>query len=105
MLWDPQGAPEHKTLKQLRRALVTPEGEMRDRLGRIHTTSASPLARDLAGTLKDLVPETFSGIYGNANKDTRAGCRPRLMPISSPAAVSAHATSPMVGSPCSCRCR
>jgi type IV secretion system protein VirD4 len=71
MLWDPQGAPEHKTLKQLRRALVTPEGEMRDRLGRIHTTSASPLARDLAGTLKDLVPETFSGIYGNANKDTR----------------------------------
>ena len=29
------------------------------------------LARDLAGTLKDLVPETFSGIYGNANKDTR----------------------------------
>jgi type IV secretion system protein VirD4 len=71
MLWDPQVAPEHKMLKQLRRALVTPEGEMRDRLGRIHTTSASPLARDLAGTLKDLVPETFSGIYGNANKDTR----------------------------------
>jgi len=71
MLWDPQVAPEHKTLKQLRRTLVTPEGEMRDRLARIYTTSASPLARDLAGTLKDLVPETFSGIYGNANKDTR----------------------------------
>jgi type IV secretion system protein VirD4 len=44
---------------------------MRDRLARIYATSASPLARDLAGTLKDLVPETFSGIYGNANKDTR----------------------------------
>jgi type IV secretion system protein VirD4 len=44
---------------------------MRDRLARIYSTSASPLARDLAGTLKDLVPETFSGIYGNANKDTR----------------------------------
>ena len=71
MLWDPQVAPERKTLKQLRRALVTPEGEMRERLERIHTTSASPLARDLAGTLKGLVPETFSGIYGNANKDTR----------------------------------
>ena len=71
MLWDPQVAPEHKTLKQLRRTLVTPEGEMRDRLARIYTTSISPLARDLAGTLKDLVPETFSGIYGNANKDTR----------------------------------
>ena len=71
MLWDPQVAPEHKTLKQLRRTLVTPEGEMRDRLARIYATSISPLARDLAGTLKDLVPETFSGIYGNANKDTR----------------------------------
>jgi type IV secretion system protein VirD4 len=71
MLWDPQVAPERKTLKQLRRALVTPEGEMRETLERIHTTSTSPLARDLAGTLKGLVPETFSGIYGNANKDTR----------------------------------
>ena len=71
MLWTQGVAPERKTLKQLRRMLVTPEGEMRDLLERIHTTSASPLARDLAGTLKGLVPETFSGIYGNANKDTR----------------------------------
>ena len=44
---------------------------MRERLARIHATSTSPLARDLAGTLKDLVAETFSGIYGNASKDTR----------------------------------
>ena len=44
---------------------------MRERLERIHTASPSPLARDLAGTLKGLVPETFSGIYGNASKDTR----------------------------------
>ena len=51
--------------------LVTPEDEMRELLERIHATSASPLARDLAGTLKGLVAETFSGIYGNANKDTR----------------------------------
>ena len=71
MLWDPQVAPANKTLKQLRRTLVTPEGEMRERLERIHATSPSPLARDLAGTLKGLVPETFSGIYGNASKDTR----------------------------------
>jgi type IV secretion system protein VirD4 len=44
---------------------------MREMLERIHATSASPLARGLAGTLKGLVPETFSGIYGNASKDTR----------------------------------
>jgi type IV secretion system protein VirD4 len=71
MLWDPALPAEQKTLKQLRRVLVTPEPEMRERLARIHATSTSPLARDLAGTLKDLVAETFSGIYGNASKDTR----------------------------------
>jgi type IV secretion system protein VirD4 len=71
LLWDPELAPEQKTLRQLRRLLVTPEGEMRALLQRIHITSESPLARDLAGTLKGLVAETFSGIYGNANKDTR----------------------------------
>jgi type IV secretion system protein VirD4 len=71
MLWDAALAPERKTLRQLRRMLVTPEGEMRTLLERIHTASASPLARDLAGTLKGLVAETFSGIYGNASKDTR----------------------------------
>jgi type IV secretion system protein VirD4 len=71
MLWDPHAPPEHKTLKHQRRTLVTPEEEMRETLERIHTASASPLARDLAGTLKGLVAETFSGIYGNANTDTR----------------------------------
>ena len=71
MLWEPDVTPASKTLKQLRRVLVTPEGEMRERLERIHAASPSPLARDLAGTLKGLVPETFSGIYGNASKDTR----------------------------------
>jgi type IV secretion system protein VirD4 len=71
MLWDPKLGPERKTLKHLRRALVTPEDDMRALLARIHASSASPLARDLAGTLKGLVAETFSGVYGNASKDTR----------------------------------
>ena len=77
--------------------LVTPEDEMRELLERIHATSASPLARDLAGTLMGLVAETFSGIYGNASKDTRwlstAGlCRSRLRRQS-----SARATWPTAG--------
>ena len=36
----------------------------------IHAGSRSPLARDLAGSIKKFVPETFSGIYGNANVQT-----------------------------------
>ena len=71
LLWDPSLPAERKTLRALQRRLVTPEDGMRELLGRIHEHSASALARDLAGTLKGLVPETFSGIYGNANREAR----------------------------------
>src|SRR6185503_5063528 len=40
MLWDPHVTPANKTLKQLRRTLVTPEGEMRERLERIHANAS-----------------------------------------------------------------
>ena len=71
LLWDESLDANDKTLKRLRRVLVTPEAEMRKVLERIHEGSSSPMARDLAGTLMGLVPETFSGIYANANKQTR----------------------------------
>ena len=71
MLWDPTIAPERKTLRTLQRQLVTPEDGMRKLLGEIHEHSASAMARDLAGTLKGAVAETFSGIYANANRDAR----------------------------------
>jgi len=44
---------------------------MRDVLNRIHQHSRSAMARDLAGTIMGLVAETFSGVYANANRDTR----------------------------------
>ena len=44
---------------------------MRKLLRDVHAGSASPLARDLAGTLMGLVDETFSGVYANANQATR----------------------------------
>ena len=71
LLWDRTLPAEQKTLKALRRLLVTPEDEMRALLTEVHASSASAMARDLAGTLKGLVKETFSGVYANANKDTR----------------------------------
>lgn len=70
-LWDPARPDEEKTLAHVRQVLVTPEGEMRKVLKAIHATSASSLARDLAGSLMGLVDETFSGVYANAAKDTR----------------------------------
>ncbi len=71
LLSDPNRSPERKTLRVLQRRLVTPEDQMRELLGDIHEHSASVMARDLAGTLKGAVAETFSGIYANANRDAR----------------------------------
>jgi type IV secretion system protein VirD4 len=71
MVWDPKLPAEQKTLRTLRAAVVTPEAELHKVLARIHQTSASPLARDLAGSLKGLVHETFSGLYANADEDTK----------------------------------
>jgi type IV secretion system protein VirD4 len=71
ILWDQKLPPERKTLRELRRLLVTPEDEMKTLLQEVYEHSRSVMARDLAGTLKGLVKETFSGVYANANKDTR----------------------------------
>ncbi len=70
LLWDPAVLPDQKTLRTLRQRLVTPEDEMRELLERIHQASHSPKARDIAGTLKGAVKDTFSGIYQNADEDT-----------------------------------
>ena len=68
ILWTKEG---EKTLRRLRQVLVTPQMDLRKVLERIHAGSPSPLARDLAGTLMGLVDETFSGVYANANRETR----------------------------------
>lgn len=73
MLWtdDATLPPEDKTLITLRELVATPSEEMRKLLQVVYETSNSGLARQLAGTLKDVVNETFSGIYQNATADTR----------------------------------
>ena len=70
MLWDPNLAPELKTLSTLRQGLSAPEAQMRAQLRSIHAHSASKFARDNAGTLMELVDETFSGVYANADEAT-----------------------------------
>lgn len=71
MLWDPGLPPGRKTLRTLQRRLVTPEKQMRALLRGIYETSASQKARDHAATLMEQHEETFSGVYGNANRDAR----------------------------------
>ena len=70
MLWDPQTGTADKTLRALRQGICEPEARMRRLLAGIRKTSHSSMARDLAGSLMEIVPETFSGIYANANEAT-----------------------------------
>ena len=69
LLWDSK-ASAPKTLSTLRVGVATPEGQMRKLLRSISKTSKSMMARHLAGSLMDIVDETFSGIYANANQGT-----------------------------------
>ncbi|MBY0255556.1 MAG: type IV secretory system conjugative DNA transfer family protein, partial [Methylobacterium organophilum] len=71
LLWDPTVPEGERTLRELRRRVAEPEKDLRERLGRIHGASKSAMAKELAGSLKDLVPETFSGVYANAGQATR----------------------------------
>jgi type IV secretion system protein VirD4 len=70
LLWDPALPPQRKTLRTLRAGVAAPESKLRDILDGIHKNSLSPMARDLAGTLKELEDETFSGIVATAADET-----------------------------------
>jgi len=71
LLWDSTIPSGQKTLRAFRERVRTPERKMRGLLADIHAGSGSELARDLAGSLMDVVPETFSGIYSNAAAATQ----------------------------------
>ena len=70
MLWDPALPPGRKTLRTLRAGVAAPESKLRDILDGIHQNSHSPMARDLAATLKELEDRTFSGIAATAAAGT-----------------------------------
>ena len=70
LLWDPSIPPADKTLRALRVGICAPEARMRHLLAGIQKISHSTMARDLAGSLMEIVAETFSGIYANANEAT-----------------------------------
>lgn len=69
---------DERTLLTLSSRLAKPEKETRDELDRIHNDSESPRARHLAGQLKQLVQETFSGVYGNMSEQTEWLANPRF---------------------------
>jgi type IV secretion system protein VirD4 len=68
LLYDPHC--RHKTVREWRQRIVTPDREMRSRLEHIYAHSNVSYARDVAGELMDTHAETLSGIRSHATGDT-----------------------------------
>lgn len=61
---------EHQTLRQVRINLSEPELELRKRLQNIHDSSQSNFVKENVAPFVNMTPETFSGVYANAVKET-----------------------------------
>jgi type IV secretion system protein VirD4 len=62
--------PEHQTLRQVRANLSEPEPKLRERLQRIYDLSGSTFVKENVAAFVNMTPETFSGVYANAVKET-----------------------------------
>ncbi len=60
----------HQTLRQARANLSEPEPKLRQRLQEIYDNSASAFVRENVAAFVNMTPETFSGVYANAIKET-----------------------------------
>ena len=63
-------AKENQTLRQVRMNLSEPEPKLRERLQSIHDNSESEFVRENVAAFVNMTPETFSGVYANAIKET-----------------------------------
>lgn len=61
---------EKQTLRTVRANLSEPETKLRERLGTIFSQSGSDFVRENVAAFVNMTPETFSGVYANAIKET-----------------------------------
>ena len=59
-----------QTLRQVRKNLAEPEPKLRSRLEAIYDGSRSEFVRENVAAFVNMTPETFSGVYANAVKET-----------------------------------
>ncbi|MFC2253545.1 Ti-type conjugative transfer system protein TraG [Labrys portucalensis] len=59
-----------QTLRQVRANLSEPEPKLRERLTRIYEQSGSDFVKENVAVFVNMTPETFSGVYANAVKET-----------------------------------
>lgn len=61
---------QDQTLRQVRKNLAEPEPRLRERLQKIHENSKSEFVRENVAAFVNMTPETFSGVYSHAVKET-----------------------------------
>ncbi|WEX79500.1 Ti-type conjugative transfer system protein TraG (plasmid) [Sinorhizobium numidicum] len=61
---------ENQTLRQVRVNLSEPEPKLRERLQSIYDNSNSDFVKENVAAFVNMTPETFSGVYANAVKET-----------------------------------
>ncbi|MBX4967766.1 Ti-type conjugative transfer system protein TraG [Rhizobium binae] len=61
---------ENQTLRQVRSNLAEPEPKLRERLQEIYDNSNSDFVKENVAAFVNMTPETFSGVYANAVKET-----------------------------------
>ncbi len=61
---------ENQTLRQVRVNLSEPEPQLRQRLQEIYDNSDSDFVKENVAAFVNMTPETFSGVYANAIKET-----------------------------------
>ncbi|KSV63984.1 conjugal transfer protein TraG [Sinorhizobium sp. GL2] len=61
---------ENQTLRQARTNLAEPEPKLRERLQSIYHNSNSDFVKENVAAFVNMTPETFSGVYANAVKET-----------------------------------
>jgi type IV secretion system protein VirD4 len=59
-----------QTLRQVRKNLSEPEPKLRERLQAIYNDSGSTFVKENVAAFVNMTPETFSGVYSNAVKET-----------------------------------
>ncbi|CCM79631.1 Ti-type conjugative transfer system protein TraG [Rhizobium mesoamericanum] len=59
-----------QTLRQVRKNLSEPEPKLRERLQSIYDNSDSDFVKENVAAFVNMTPETFSGVYANAVKET-----------------------------------
>ncbi|AYD05290.1 Ti-type conjugative transfer system protein TraG [Neorhizobium sp. NCHU2750] len=59
-----------QTLRQVRANLAEPEPQLRKRLQEIYDSSLSDFVKENVAAFVNMTPETFSGVYANAIKET-----------------------------------